>query len=159
MQFVVQDALLISFDFPASFSLTPITWVGTFVGFEGEEMIARLARAFRCCDAPSSDVKRPVHSRTTSTFIFPHGSFVGAFWARTGIFFPSMMRLVASDETLLSHAWYVESCFRRCARVFASVRSFTATTSNPGFPNPALNVFRPIRPNPLMAMRGIVGAL
>src|SRR5512136_2736576 len=45
---------------------------------------------------------------------------------------------------------WTESYFRRWAKVCASVRSFTATTSNSFLFRPARRTFRPILPNPLI---------
>src|SRR3990170_1642436 len=52
----------------------------------------------------------------------------------------------------------MESYFNRCARVAASVRSFTATSSRSVTPSrwAARTTFRPIRPNPLIAMRVVI---
>src|SRR3989338_4897338 len=109
MQLVVQEALdmILSDFFWAIFffvSSVPKTSVCVISSFAGAEMITFLAPPLMCPDAVSLFVKKPVHSRTTSTLSFAHGSFAGSLWAYTGNNFASTMRLLFSIEIFF---WYM----------------------------------------------------
>ena len=130
----------------------------------GAEITTFLAPAVMCWPAPSSSTKRPVDSSTMSMPMSPHGSFLGSRSARAVMRWPSTVRLSSSYSTVPGKRPCTESYLSRWARVWLSVRSLMATTSTSSRPSRALNVRRPMRPNPLMATlvlaigeKGVVG--
>src|ERR1022692_585218 len=62
----------------------------------------------------------------------------------------SMVMLSAPAVILCGRLPRMESYFSRCARVFGSVRSLTATNSRLGSLSEVRRTFRPMRPKPLM---------
>ena len=64
---------------------------------------------------------------------------------------PSINNRSSPASTLAAKVPESESYFRRCASVFESVMSLTATISIAGSPSAARKILRPMRPNPLIA--------
>src|SRR6478672_2725099 len=152
-QFVVHEALEMMLCALGSYFwlLTPMTTVMSSP-FAGAEMITFLAPPAICRPALSADVKRPVDSSTMSTPSSFHGSLPGSFSARTLISSPSTVIEPSPAVTSPAKVRCTESYLNRCASVFVSVRSFTATNSRSATPAflAARTTWRPIRPNPLM---------
>ena len=125
----------------------------------GAEMTTFFAPALMCFSALSLLVKKPVHSRTTSTPSSPHGSSSGLALESTLIFLPLITRLSPSSSAVPWKRPCAVSYLNRCSSMSAGVRSFTATTSTPL----ALSIWRrarrPMRPNPLMATLILIGSL
>src|SRR5262249_53783293 len=117
-------------------------------------MITFLAPAAMCLLAVAVSRKIPVDSTTTSTPSSFHGSAAGSLMAHTRISRP-FTKIASPFEvtSALSPPW-TESCFSRCARVFASARSLTPTTSISPLASSAVRKnTRPMRPNPLTPTR------
>ncbi|CPM72294.1 Uncharacterised protein [Bordetella pertussis] len=88
-QLVVHEALEITVCSALStFWFTPNTMVASTSLPPGAEMMTFLAPPFRCAPAFSLEVKKPVHSSTTSTPSSPHGSSAGLRLASTRILSP-----------------------------------------------------------------------
>src|SRR6266545_1807973 len=123
--------------------------------FAGAEMITFLAPPLRWSAAWSRSVNRPVDSSTTSTPRSFHGSLAGSFSARTRIEPPATVSASDSGTTSPGKRPCTESYFSRCASVFVSVMSLTATKSRSLTPiaRAARTTLRPIRPKPLMPTR------
>jgi hypothetical protein len=141
-------------------SLTPITIVASTSASDlaGADRITLRAPAVRWTVSCSREVNTPVHSSTTSTFLAFHGSFDGSFSAETDTTVPSME--MPPSTALTSRSRYPSenvpctvSRRSRYASMSAPVRSLMWTNSNAGLPHPARSTLRPMRPNPLMAMR------
>jgi len=129
----------------------------------GAVMTTFLAPAVRCPLAFSTSVNRPVDSITTSTPNSFQGNWEGSLALTTLIFLPLTTSTSASGRSAvdfsdpmapLKRPW-MESYFRRYARLSAGTISPTATTST-SFPTKpcstiARNTRRPMRPNPLIA--------
>src|SRR5215469_11090941 len=115
-------------------------------------MITFLAPAAMCLLAVAGKI--PVDSTTTSTPSSFHGSAAGSLMAHTRISRPFTKIASPLEVTsALSPPW-TESCFSRWARVFASARSFTPTTSISPLASSAVRKnTRPMRPNPLTPTR------
>src|SRR4051812_2386653 len=125
----------------------------------GAEITTRGAPPSMWAAAFSPSVKMPVDSMTTSTPKSPHGSAFGSRSANTlnsspPTAMPSPVTLTSSS----SRPW-VESYLSRWALVSGGTRSLTATmsTSAPDF-FAARRKLRPIRPNPLMPTRTVMGS-
>ena len=154
-QLVVHDAFETMWCESGSYwsSLTPSTTVMSG-SVAGAEMTTFFAPASRCFCAPSRSVKKPVDSSTTSTPRSPQGSAPGSRSESMRISSPAARSVPSASSTSPSNGPSVESYFRRCAIVFASPRSFSATISRSD-PSAwrARKKFRPMRPNPLMPTR------
>ena len=74
--------------------LTPTTNMGASA--DGAEITTRFAPPCRCLDAPSTEVKTPVDSTTSSAPRSPHGIAAGSRSAVTGILVPSTTRQEAA---------------------------------------------------------------
>ena len=129
-QFVVHEAFEMMWCDSGSYSpsLTPSTIV-TSGSVAGAEMTTFRAPPSRCFSAPSRLVKMPVDSITTSTPRSSQGRFAGSRSARSFSSLPPTVIVPSPEETSSSSVPSTESCLRRCAMVFASPRSFAATTS------------------------------
>src|SRR3954471_21316023 len=117
-------------------------------------MITFEAPAARCFEAPSRLVKKPVDSSTTSAPRSFHGRLAGSRSASTRISSPFTTMPASDASTWPLKRPSTESYLRRCASVFASVRSLMATMSSfTPRASAARKKLRPIRPKPLMAIR------
>ena len=128
---MVQDALETIVCFRGSYFswLTPMTIVrSSFLA--GAEMMTFLAPAVMWALAFSASVKRPVDSMTYSTSSDFQGSWAGSFMARTLTVRPATRMVSPSAVTSSERLPRMESYFRRCASVGASVMSLTATNSS-----------------------------
>ena len=152
-QFVVQLAFETMWCFAGSYLslLTPITIVMSSP-LAGALMMTFFAPPLMCARALSASVKRPVDSSTRSTPRSFHGRLAGSFSANTLISSPSTVIEPSPEETSPSYVRCTESYLKRCASVFVSVRSLTATKSRSATPCSfaARRTCRPMRPNPLM---------
>lgn len=121
---------------------------------EGALTSTRLAHARRCARAASAEVKRPVASSTISTPRSAQGRCSGSRSASTLMRCPSTTRVSPSTATGRPRRPSELSNRRSRASASGAVRSLTATTSRSlSRSSSARRVLRPIRPNPLMAMR------
>src|SRR6058998_3513666 len=154
-QLVVHEALLMMRCLAGSyaFSLTPSTTV-TSGSLAGAVMMTFLAPAPMCLLAVAVSRKMPVDSTTTSTPSSFHGSAAGSLIAHTRISRPlTKMASPLAVTSALSPPW-TESCLSRWARVFASARSLTPTTSISPLASSAVRKnTRPMRPKPLTPTR------
>src|SRR5271157_3935159 len=150
-QFVVHDALEMTWCFAASYlsSLTPITMVMSSL-VVGAVIITFFTGPRRCSFASSALVNFPVDSMTTCAPTDPQSSLEGSFSAKTRMFLPSTLMESAVAEILLGRLPRMESYFSRCASVFGSVRSLTATKSRLLSVSAVRRILRPIRPKPLI---------
>ncbi len=153
-QFVVQEALEMIRCFLGSYiwSLTPRTTV-TSGSLAGAVMITFLAPACRCLDAVAVSRKMPVDSTTTSTPSSFQGRLAGSFTAVTRISRPLTKMALSFEVTSAPRPPWTESCLSRWARVLASARSLTPTTSISDAFSAVRKKTRPIRPNPLTPTR------
>ena len=129
-QLVVQLALLRMLCFSGSYVslFTPMTMVVSGPS-AGADMRTFLAPAVRCLVAPSRLVNKPVDSTAKYTPRSFHGSAAGSFWLMTLRVLPLTTRSLPETVTVpLKRPWTL-SYLSRCALVFASVRSLTATKS------------------------------
>src|SRR6266446_6455066 len=158
-QLVVQDALDTSSCLTGSYfcSLTPSTTVMSG-SLAGAVMTTFLAPACRCLDEVARSRKIPVDSTTIPTPISPQGSVAGSFAEQTRISRPLTKIASPLAFTSASSVPWTESCFRRWARVLASARSLTATTSMSDDSRAARKNTRPIHPNPFTPTRTAMGA-
>ncbi len=118
------------------------------------------APASMCARASFAEVKRPVASSTRSMPSAAHGSFAGSRSASTVIRRPSTTRTSPSTLTGRPSRPAVVSKASSRARTAGSDRSLTATTSRPlSRSSSARSTLRPMRPNPLMAIRVMNGVL
>ena len=142
------------FDASYFFSFTPSTIVISSP-FAGAEIITFFAPPSMCFRAALASVNRPVDSSTMSTPRSRHGSRAGSFSASTLISSSSTMIDPLRTPTSPLYVRWTESYLKRCASVFVSVRSFTATKSMSPFPCSfaARTTCRPMRPKPLMPTR------
>src|ERR1700692_4048657 len=103
-----------------------------------------------CLAASWASVNRPVDSITISAPTDGQSISAGSFVLNTRKLLPS----TAIESSVCVTFWWrlprTESYFSKCARVFESVMSFTATNSIAEFPSDARTMFRPIRPKPLI---------
>src|SRR5438034_541844 len=150
-QLVVHDALEMIWCFDGSYfsSLTPSTIVMSGP-LAGAVITTFFAPAATCFAAASRFVKSPVDSKTTSTPRSFHGSCAGSFTDSTVNSSPSTEMLSALASTFAFRFPSTESYFKRCASVWALVRSLTATQSMFLSPSAARMMLRPMRPNPLI---------
>ena len=123
----------------------------------GADITTFLAPAFICASAFSWEVKNPVHSNTMSTPNSAHGKFSGFLSAVTFISFPLTTKAPSlTSISPLNLPWAV-SYLNKWANIFASVKSFIATTSNLSVCSiNFLNANLPILPKPLIATLTIV---
>src|SRR5215472_5693954 len=112
-----------------------------------------LAPACRCLEDVALSRKIPVDSTTMSAARSPHGSVAGSLAEQTRISRPLTKMASPLAITSASSVPCTESCLSRWARVFASARSLTATTSMSGVSSAARKNTRPIRPNPFTPTR------
>ena len=159
-QLVVQDALEMMRCRVGSYacSFTPSTSV-TSGSLAGAVMMTFLAPACRCFEVDAVSRNTPVDSTTTSTPSSLHGSIAGSLSAQTRISRPSTKIASPFAVTSARSTPCTESYFSRCARVFASARSLTPTTSMSFDSRAVRKKTRPIRPNPLTPTRTLMGAL
>src|SRR5438105_1503022 len=123
-------------------------------------MMTFLAPAVMCLEAVAVSRKMPVDSTTTSTPSSFQGSAAGSLIAPTRI--PRPLTKIASPLAVTSalRLPWMESCFSRWARVFASARSLTATTSiSPLASSAVRKKTRPMRPKPLTPTRMLMEGL
>src|SRR5215212_6948993 len=117
-------------------------------------MITFCAPAARCLAASSRLVKKPVDSITTSAPRSPHGRSAGSRSESTLTSRPSTVIDPPDSATSPGNGPYTESYLSRCASVFESVMSLTATISMSALDScAARNTLRPIRPKPLIPTR------
>ncbi len=150
--FVVHDPIETTRCFAGSKEpwLTPITMVRSSP-LAGAEMMTFFAPPLvMWSSAIARSVKRPVDSTTISAPTLAHWMAPGSFSENTTTFLPSTSRFPSTARTSPLKLPRIESCFRRWARVGASVMSFTATISMSFRPYAARNMLRPMRPNPLI---------
>src|SRR5439155_1154022 len=160
-QFVVQEALEMMRCLAESyvFSFTPSTTV-TSGSLAGAVMMTFLAPAVMCLEAVAVSRKMPVDSTTTSTPSSFQGSEAGSLIAHTRISRP--LTKIASPLAVASalRLRWTESCFSRWARVLASARSLTPTTSiSPAASRAVRKKTRPMRPKPLTPTRMLMEGL
>ena len=107
--------------------LTPWTTVKS-TSFAGAEIITFFAPATICFPAEALSKKKPVHSKTTSAPILPHGSLAGSLSAKTFMFWSPIWN--PSDEVLTSWAKVpcVLSNLIKCALASIEPRSLMPTT-------------------------------
>ena len=110
-----------------SLLLTPWTTVKS-TSFAGAEIITFFAPASICFPAETLSKKKPVHSRTTSAPILPHGNLAGSFSANTFIFWSSIWNPSLDVFTLLDKTPWVLSYFIKWALASTEPKSFIPTT-------------------------------
>ena len=150
-QLVVQDAFEMMLCLAGSYmaSLTPSTRVkSSFLA--GAEMMTFLTGPRMCFTASLASVNLPVDSMTISAPTDAQSSSAGSFWANTLIVLPPTEMESACATTSWGKVPSTESYLSRCAKVFVSVRSFTATNSTSFRWRLARTTLRPMRPKPLM---------
>src|SRR4051794_13349890 len=155
-QLVVHDALEMTWWLSGSYASSKLTPRATVTSgsVAGAEMMTFLAPASRCLAASSRLVNRPVDSITTSTPRSSHGSAAGSRSASTLTSRPSTVIDPPDSATSPGNGPYTESYLSRCASVFESVMSLTATISMSALDScAARNTLRPIRPKPLIPTR------
>src|SRR5579863_3215515 len=118
--------------------------------FAGAEMITFFTDPRKCFLASLASVKCPVDSITTCAPTESHGSAPGSLSLNTLMVLLSIVMLSGPALILFGRLPRIESYLRRCASVFGSVRSFTATNSRSGSFNDVRSTLRPMRPKPLM---------
>src|SRR6478736_5530544 len=154
-QLVVQEPLETTlWSFVSLSWLTPNTMVASALS-AGAETSTRFAPAVRCAEALSLAVKMPVHSSAMSTPSVFQGSFVGSRSAETLILpFPTLIES-PSTVTVPGKRPCTESKRGRWALVSTGPRSLMPTTSISVRPDSAMarSTLRPMRPNPLIAIR------
>ena len=117
---------------------------------DGADITTFFAPPLICNIALSFDVKKPVHSATTSVFDLSHPIFSGFDSLVILIFLPPTIR--KSFSTLISSLKRpcTESYFSKYAKCFTSSRSLIATTSTSGFCIARRKTILPILPKPLI---------
>ena len=150
---MVQDALLTIFSSPVKLSsFTPKTMVFKSP-LAGAEMMTLPAPASKWAAAFSASANTPVDSTTKSMFWLPHGRSAGLRSAVISITLPFTTKLPSETETSPGNAPWMLSYLSRWANVLTSVKSLMETTSNSERETNWRNAKRPMRPNPLIAMR------
>src|SRR5215210_4770044 len=155
-QLVVHDALEITSWLSGSYASSKLTPSATVTSgsVAGAEMMTFLAPASRCLAASSRLVNRPVDSMTTSAPRSLQGSAAGSFSDSTLTSRPSTEIAPSLSATSPGNGPNTESYLSRCASVFESVMSLTATISMSALDScAARNTLRPIRPKPLIPTR------
>src|ERR1700676_652152 len=104
----------------------------------------------KCFFASLASVKWPVDSTMTCAPTDSQGRAAGSFSLKTLMTLPSIEILSAPAVILCGRLPRIESYFSRWARVFGSVRSFTATKSRFLSASAVRRTLRPMRPNPFM---------
>src|SRR6266567_2765076 len=150
-QFVVHEALETTLCFEGSYvlSFTPRTKVASGPS-AGAEIITFFTGARRCFFASTPLVKRPVDSTTMSAPTDAQLISAGSFTLKTLKLLPSTAMVSSVCVTLCGRLPRTESYFKRCARVFASVMSLTATNWMSLSSSAVRMMLRPMRPKPLM---------
>src|ERR1022692_1095285 len=118
--------------------------------FAGAEIITFFTGPRMCFFASFASVKCPVDSITTCAPTDSQGSAPGSLSLNTFMVLLSIVMLSAPALILFGRLPRMESYFRRCASVFGSVRSLTATNSRLGSLSEVRSTLRPMRPKPLM---------
>jgi len=137
-QLVVQEALEMTVCAALSVPwFTPYTTVASTSLPPGAEMMTFFAPPLMWAEAFSFEVKKPVHSSTTSTPSCPHGSCAGSRCATTRMRSPSTTMWSPSTSTLPGNLPCVVSWRVRCALVSGGPRSFTATMARSCFLPPS----------------------
>src|SRR6266849_5178883 len=113
-------------------------------------MITFFTGARRCFLASTPLVKRPVDSTTISAPTEAQSISAGSLVLKTLKLFPSTAIVSSVCVTLCGRLPRTESYFKRCARVFASVTSLTATNWMSLSSSAVRTMLRPMRPKPLM---------
>src|SRR6202034_1236318 len=114
------------------------------------EMITFFTGPRMCLRASAPLVKRPVDSTTIWAPTEDQSISAGSLTRKTLKLLPSTEMLSSVWVTLFERLPRIESYFSRCASVFESVMSLTATISMAGSPRAARKILRPMRPNPLI---------
>src|SRR5262249_49037240 len=150
-QLVVQEAFDSTWCLVGSYmwAFTPSTTVRSSC-VAGAEMMTFFTLPRRWALALVASVNLPVASTTTWTSSADQSISAGSLVAKSLIDWAPMLMWSSWARTSWAQGPNVESYFNRCARVFASVRSFTATNSIAGLLMPARNTFLPMRPQPLI---------
>src|SRR5713226_3868499 len=153
-QLVVQEAFDTSSWRAGSYfcSLTPRTMVISG-SLAGAVITTFLAPACRCLVVVALSRKTPVDSTTMSTPSSLQGRAAGSLAEQTRTSRPLTKMASPLWVTSASRMPCTESYLSRWARVLASARSLTATTSSSGAVSAARKKTRPIRPNPLTPTR------
>ena len=107
--------------------LTPCTTVKS-TSFAGAEMITFFAPASICFPAEALSKKKPVHSKTTSAPIFPHGNLAGSLSANTLIFWSPIWNPSAEVFTSWLSVPWVLSYLIKWALASIEPRSLIPTT-------------------------------
>ena len=118
--------------------------------FAGAEMITFFTLPRRCLRAPSASVNLPVDSTTICAPTDSQFRLAGSFSAKTLILLLPILMVFSLACISSLRLPRTESYFSKCASVFASVRSLTATNSIFGLLSAVRTTFLPIRPNPLI---------
>src|SRR5881396_3721085 len=113
-------------------------------------MMTFLTGARRCFFASGPLVKRPVDSTTISAPTEAQLISAGSLVLKTLKLLPSTAMVSSVWVTLWGRLPRTESYFKRCARVFASVTSLTATNWMSLSSSAVRIMLRPMRPKPLM---------
>src|SRR5271154_1311652 len=113
-------------------------------------MITFFTEPRMCLRALAPAVKSPVDSTTMVAPTEVQSISAGSFTRKTLNAFPSTEIVSSVCVTLLGRLPRIESYLSRCASVFESVISLTATISMEGSSSAARKILRPIRPKPLI---------
>src|SRR4029077_20406827 len=116
----------------------------------GAEMITFFTGARRCFLASAPLVKRPVDSTTMSAPTEAQSISAGSFTLKTLKLRPLTAMESSAYVTLCGKLPRTESYFKRCARVFESAVSLTATHEMSLSSIAVRMMLRPMRPKPLM---------
>ncbi len=116
----------------------------------GADIITFLTEPRRCAFACSPLVNSPVDSTTISAPTLAQSICTGSFTLKTLIALPSIEIVSSVCVIACGRLPKIESYFSRCASVFESVMSFTATNWMSLSSIAVRTMFRPIRPKPLM---------
>src|SRR5215470_3951093 len=151
-QFVVQDAFETTLCFAGSYNLsfTPSTNVASGPS-AGAEISTFFTDPRKCAFACSPFVNKPVDSTTMSAPTLGQSIATGSFCLNTLNERPSTEIESSVCVIVCGKFPKIESYFKRCASVFASVTSFTATNWMSLSSIAVLTIFRPMRPKPLIA--------
>src|SRR5216684_2599778 len=150
-QFVVHEALETTLCFAGSYKLsfTPSTNVASGPS-AGAEMITFFTGPRRCFFASTPLVNSPVDSTTICAPTEAQSISPGSLVLKTLKLLPSTAMESSVCVTLWGRLPRTESYFKRCARVFASVMSLTATNWVSLSSSAVRTMLRPMRPKPLM---------
>ncbi len=117
---MVQDAQLMMVSLPSRIWWLTLKTMVLSSPVAGAEMTTRLAPAFRWASAFSLSVKKPVHSRTTSTLMFFPGNFGGVLLS---VYF----YFVAVDDDGVLGGFYFFFKAALCAVIFQQVSQYFRT--------------------------------